>query len=63
MKYRFISMIGYRWNTHDTREEAMEYGMKQPKDFTIIHQIYDSRHRRYKTVGEETIVRQLSLFA
>ena len=63
MKSRYIAMIGDYWSTHDTREKAMEYGMKQPKDFTIVHQIYDSRHRRYKSIKQETIEHQLKLFA
>jgi len=55
-------MIRDYWSTHDTREKAMEYGMKQPEDFAIVHQIYDSKHRRYESIKKETIARQLKLF-
>ena len=54
MKVRYISMIGDHWNVHDTEIGAMEYGMKQAGDFTVVYQEYNSRKRRYKTIWQKT---------
>ena len=59
--YRYLTMIGDYWNIHGTYEDALQYGNRQPLDFTIVSQIYSKKHRRWHSIKTETIKRQLEL--